>query len=105
MKAGNLTDIIEFYSLSDVKSASGAITKNKTLVLKSRCQVVSNTGKNRIQNKEDYNTNFLEVKVRTNPLLNDGLIVVLRGKTYKIENLFFNRKDNSISISLKKEDK
>jgi hypothetical protein len=105
MKAGNLTDIIEFYSLSDVKSASGAITKNKTLILKSRCQIISNIGKNKVQNKEDFNTNFLEVKVRFNPLINEGLIVVLRDITYKIENLFFNRKDNSISMSLKKEDK
>lgn len=104
MRAGNLTDIIQFYSLSNSKSASGALLQNKSLVLSSRCQIISNSGKNMILNKEDFNSNYLEVKVRFNQLINDSLQVELRGKIYKIENTFYNRKDNSISITLKKKD-
>lgn len=104
MKAGLLTDTISFYSLSNTKSNSGAIVKTKTLVLNSRCQVLKNTGKNGVVNYEDFNTNLLEVKVRYNPIINETLIVLLRGKTYKIENTFLNKKDNSFSISLKKID-
>jgi hypothetical protein len=104
MRAGLLTDTISFYSISNTKSSSGAIIKNKTLVISSRCQVLKNTGKNGVLNSEEFNSNLLEVKVRYNPIINETLKVLLRGKTYKIENIFLNKKDNSYSISLKKVD-
>lgn len=104
MRAGTLIDTISFYSLSDTKSPSGSISKVKTLVLDTRCQVINNTGKNTVINKEDFNTNLLEIKVRFNPIIKDNLLAALRGKNYKIENSFLNKKDNSISISLKKLD-
>lgn len=104
MRAGLLTETLEFQELQQIKSTTGSVKKEYVKILEARASrrkltaVVDGDGVNA---SEQFIGNMIVFQVRYNPLIKENQLVVYQGVKYSIQ-LLDRKLDNTYIITLKK---
>lgn len=104
MRAGELTEKLEFQELQQIKLDSGFARKEYVKVLTARAarrKLVAVVDKDGVNASEQFIGNMILFQVRYNPIINDNQQVIYQGAKYSIQ-LLDRKPDNTYIITLKK---
>jgi len=104
MRAGELTELLEFQELQQVKSVSGSVKKEYVKILTARAakkRLTAVVDKDGVNASEQFIGNILVFQLRCNPLIKNNQLVIYQGAKYTIQ-LIDRKRDNTYVITLKK---